>query len=482
MYRPAPARATFRPSQSRLLLTRTVEKAYAAGVGSQSGAAGLRGSERLLAELLNDGEELTRAELARSARLPLSTVTTAATRLLERGVLEEVAQETSAGSGVVPGSGPVPRRGRPAMRLRMKQQPHLTGVVVLTPRTIRVGLVDEGGTIIGGREKPFDWLQCSDVVAECVQQLSAAQLRAGVSTVLSHVVLGRQGPYQRGAGLPLLTSSASAPLSPALARSNALTATGRTSPFSASARTTARARTTDSCATTSTTAAAAASSASPTAPPASAWLFNDVQPALQAAFAIPASVDNDCNLAALGELTFGAARGLQHVIYLKLVTGMGAGVIVNGRIVYGAHGLAGELSHLNVDPGGVLCRCGSRGCLGKVATADQLLDTTRSTFGEDISIYDLLGLAAQGDLGVRRILDDLGRLVGQHLAPVCVMLDPQIIVVDGTLGPAAVPVMEGLREGLRRALPPAMASALRITAGVLGPDAELLGAAHLARS
>ena len=421
-------------------------------VPTSFGVVGLRGSERLLAELLEEGEELTRAELAHSAQLPLSTVNTATARLLGRGVLEEVRPEGPPGAGSGAGPGKVPRRGRPATRLRLKPQTHLTGAVILTPRTIRVGLVHDGGSISGAREDPFDWLQCVDVVAECVQRLSAARTRSGISTPLSHVVLGRQGPYQRGAGLPLLTPRPPAP--PTTANSRTGTATSR----------------------------GTAASAVPVPPPAAAWLFDDVKPALEEAFAVPASVDNECNLAALGELAFGAARGLQHVIYLKLVTGMGAGIIVNGRIVYGAHGLAGELSHLNVDPGGVLCRCGSRGCLGKVATADQLLDSARSTFGEDIGIYDLLGLAAQGDLGVRRILDDLGRLVGQHLAPVCVMLDPQMIIVDGTLGPAAAPVIEGLREGLSRALPPTMATALRITTGVLGADAELLGAAHLARS
>ncbi|MDW6065122.1 ROK family protein [Streptomyces sp. FXJ1.4098] len=152
-------------------------------------------------------------------------------------------------------------------------------------------------------------------------------------------------------------------------------------------------------------------------PPAAAWLFRDVAPDLTRTFEVPATIDNECNLAALGALAFGAARGRRHVIYLKLVTGMGAGLIVNGQLVRGANGLAGELSHLHVDSAGPMCRCGARGCLGVVATTDHVLEAARPLFGPDVNIYDILGLAAQGEATVRRVLDDFGRLVGRHLAP-----------------------------------------------------------------
>ncbi|WP_432570175.1 ROK family protein [Kineococcus sp. SYSU DK005] len=390
-------------------------------MSSASRLTGLRGAERLLADLLATNGPSTRTELARLAELPVSTVTSATGRMLARGDLEEVPQ--------IPGS--LPRRGRPAARLRLSPRAHLTGVVVLTPRTIRTALVGDDGSVAGREEVAFDWLQCSDVVAECIQRLGAARRRSGLDAAIDHVVLGRPGPHQQGVGMPLLTP--------------------HPEPSGAAS------------------------------PPAAAWLLDDVQPALEEAFDAPATVENDANLAALGEAGFGVAAGLQHVVHLKLVTGMGAGVIVNGQLVRGAHGLAGQLSHLTVDLGGPLCACGSRGCLGKVATADQLLDSARSAFGLGIDMFDLLGLSAQGDHGVRRILEDLGELVGRHLAPFCVMLDPQMLVIDGTLGPAAAPVITGLRNGLRRSVPPVMSRSLQITTGTLGTDAELLGAARLTR-
>ncbi|MEV5751792.1 ROK family transcriptional regulator [Actinoallomurus sp. NPDC052308] len=382
-----------------------------------------RGAERSVVELLGRYEALTRAELARLAALPVSTVTGATARLLARGVIEEVP-----GSGHEPARG----RGRPATPLRLVRRASLVGAVVVTHRVVRAALVSTDGRILGRVESSYDWLRCPDIVAETVRLLATAREKAAGSAPIGHVVLGLPVPYRQGAGFsPLeVASSVTRPADDL---------------------------------------------------PISAWLFKDVAPDLTAAFAVPATVDNECNLAALGEVAFGAARGRRHVIYLKLVTGMGAGLVVNGELVHGGNGLAGELSHLHVDPAGPMCRCGARGCLGTVATADHILDAARPLLGADVSIYDVLGLAAQGDPGVRRVLDDLGRMVGRHLAPACVMLNPQMIVVDGTLGPAAAPVIDGLHDGLRRHMPAGAYQALTLTVGRLGGDAELLGAAQIAR-
>ncbi|MEU5026513.1 ROK family transcriptional regulator [Streptomyces milbemycinicus] len=389
----------------------------------QRAPGGPRGAERSVVELLGRREALTRSQLARLAELPLSTVTGATARLLARGLLEEetgsAAQEAR-------------RRGRPAARLRLARHASLVGAVAITHRVARAALVSTDGRILGRVETPYDWLQCPDIVAESARLLARARDDAHSTAPLSGVVLGLPVPYRQGAGLAELKAAPDP--RPA----------GR--------------------------------------PPAAAWLFRDVAPDLTRAFDVPATVDNECNLAALGELAFGAARGRRHVIYLKLVTGMGAGLIVNGQLVRGANGLAGELSHLHVDSAGPMCRCGARGCLGVVATTDHVLEAARPLFGPDVNIYDVLGLAAQGEATVRRVLDDFGRLVGRHLAPACVMLNPELIVVDGTLGPAAAPVMEGLHDGLRRHMPDGAYRALTLTLGRLAENAELLGAAHLARA
>ncbi|MFF0163696.1 ROK family protein [Streptomyces sp. NPDC005263] len=387
------------------------------------GPAGPRGAERSVVELLGRHEALTRSQLARLAQLPLSTVAGATARLLARGLLQEAPG---------PAAKEARGRGRPAARLRLARHATLVGAVVITHRVARAGLVSTEGQVFGRFETPYDWMQCPDIVAESVRLLARARDDARSTAPMSGVVLGLPVPYRQGAGLSML---APAP-----------------DPVPADR------------------------------PPMSAWLFRDVAPDLTRAFGVPASVDNVCNLAALGELAFGAARGRRHVIHLHLVTGMGAGLIVNGQLVRGANGLAGELSHLHVDSVGPMCRCGARGCLGVIATTDHLLEAARPLFGPDVSIYDVLGLAAQGEATVRRVLDDFGRLVGSHLAPACVMLNPEMIVVDGTLGPAAAPVIEGLHDGLRRHMPAGAYRALALTLGRLADDAELLGAAHLAQT
>src|SRR5829696_3096429 len=88
---------------------------------------------------------------------------------------------------------------------------------------------------------------------------------------------------------------------------------------------------------------------------------------------LPVAVDNDANLGALAEMTYGAARGAEDLIYLKIASGVGAGLVLGGRLHHGARGLAGELGHVHVDPAGPVCRCGKRGCLETVAAGQALL-------------------------------------------------------------------------------------------------------------
>ncbi|HEX6391140.1 MAG TPA: ROK family transcriptional regulator, partial [Solirubrobacteraceae bacterium] len=126
-------------------------------------------------------------------------------------------------------------------------------------------------------------------------------------------------------------------------------------------------------------------------------------------------VDNDANLAVLGEARFGAARGAQDVIYVKVSSGIGAGLLLGGRLHRGVSGSAGEFGHVLVDPEGTICRCGNRGCLETVAGSGTVLDLLRRSYGEELTIAEVLARAAAGDAGPRRALLDAGRAVGQAL-------------------------------------------------------------------
>lgn len=194
---------------------------------------------------------------------------------------------------------------------------------------------------------------------------------------------------------------------------------------------------------------------------------------------LPIRVDNDANLGALGELTYGAARGASDVVYLKVASGIGAGLVLDGQLRRGATGIAGELGHVIIDPDGHVCRCGNRGCLETVAAGPALLELLRRAHGGDLSMRDLLEGSAAGDLGCRRVLSDAGRAIGRALADLVNLVNPARVVVGGELSTAGEPLLSGVRESIERFALPAAADAVVVTAGVLGDRAELLGALAL---
>jgi predicted NBD/HSP70 family sugar kinase len=194
---------------------------------------------------------------------------------------------------------------------------------------------------------------------------------------------------------------------------------------------------------------------------------------------LPVEVDNDANLGALAEVMFGAARGADNVVYVKVSSGVGAGLFIGGRIHHGSSGVTGELGHTVVDPTGSLCRCGNRGCLETRAAAPALLEILRPQYGDDLTTEDIVRLANDGDVGCRRVLRDAGQLIGRALADVCNLLNPEVIVVGGELGGSGEPLFTGMREAIERFALPAVATAVDVRAGRLGPRAEVLGAVAL---
>ncbi len=191
------------------------------------------------------------------------------------------------------------------------------------------------------------------------------------------------------------------------------------------------------------------------------------------------SVDNDANLGALAEVSFGAGRGMSDVIYVMVASGVGAGIVLDGRLHRGVTGLAGELGHVRVRAEGAVCRCGNRGCLETVASTDAMLSLLRPADGGGASMGTLTDLLVAGDIGAQRVVNDAGREIGRVVAGLCNVLSPSGVIVGGDLGIVADSLLNGIREALDRyALPPVRA-ALELRAGVLGERAELLGALAL---
>jgi glucokinase-like ROK family protein len=195
---------------------------------------------------------------------------------------------------------------------------------------------------------------------------------------------------------------------------------------------------------------------------------------------LPVVVENDANLGALGEALFGAGRDAQEIVYLKVSSGIGAGMIVGGRIHHGAGGTAGEIGHVLVNEDGHVCRCGNRGCLETVAATRGLLEQLSRTHGTDLTIEDVIGLARGGDPGCRRVIADAGHHIGQAVAMLCNLLNPARIIVGGDLSAAEELLLDPLRGALRRYAIPSAAEDVEISTGSLGEQAEVRGAVALA--
>jgi predicted NBD/HSP70 family sugar kinase len=209
------------------------------------------------------------------------------------------------------------------------------------------------------------------------------------------------------------------------------------------------------------------------------WSGLDARDALAKRLALPVVVDNDANLGARAEAAFGAGRGCSDFVYVKVASGIGAGLFLGGRLHAGASGLAGELGHVQVTTGGAVCRCGNRGCLESEAAVPSLLDLLRPTHGPDLDVAGLVRLVEAGDPGARRVVNDAGRILGRVLADLCNVLDPESIVVGGDLSATAAPLLEGIEDSVRRYTLPGAARSLRVVAGALGMRAEVLGALAL---
>ncbi|NED90430.1 ROK family transcriptional regulator, partial [Streptomyces sp. SID11233] len=139
---------------------------------------------------------------------------------------------------------------------------------------------------------------------------------------------------------------------------------------------------------------------------------------------VPVHVDNDANLGALGELVWGAGRGVRDLAYIKVASGVGAGLVIDGRIYRGPGGTAGEIGHITLDEAGPVCRCGNRGCLETFTAARYVLPLLHSSHGADLTLERMVRLAREGDPGCRRVVGDVGRHIGSGVANLCNLLNP----------------------------------------------------------
>ena len=209
------------------------------------------------------------------------------------------------------------------------------------------------------------------------------------------------------------------------------------------------------------------------------WDTFDVPDHLGTRLGRPVLVDNDVNLMALGEHAV-AYPEVEHLLYIKVATGVGAGIVSGGRLHRGAQGAAGDLGHVAAPNGGdTPCSCGNRGCLEAVASGPAIL---RRLAADGIVVEDLLGLvdlAKKSDVVVAAAVREAGREIGRVLATCVSLLNPSVIVVGGVLSTAADHLLAGIREIVYGRSLPLATGGLQIVASRTGGHAGVIGAATM---
>lgn len=206
---------------------------------------------------------------------------------------------------------------------------------------------------------------------------------------------------------------------------------------------------------------------------------------------LPVKVDNDANVAALGEMWQGGGKGYRDIVMVTLGTGIGGGVIVDGRIIAGAHGLGGEIGHIHIrEDETEFCNCGGRGCLEQVASATGIAREARRAmarrdapssmrrFGDGVTAKDVLDCARAGDPLAMEVMETVWYYLGWVLAQVAMTVDPQMFVIGGGVSKAGEFLLNGLRKYYGKYTPISKNKA-GITLAALGNDAGIYGAARL---
>jgi predicted NBD/HSP70 family sugar kinase len=307
--------------------------------------------------------------------------------------------------------------GRPPTRFRLDPTARIVLAVDLGASHATVGLVDLSGSVLVHRTEPCDIadgpVAVLDHVAALGQELLEAQGRAVAD--VAGVGIGLPGPVEHATGRP-----ANPPIMPG-------------------------------------------------------WHDFDVPAHLGRTFTGPVLVDNDVNLMALGEHVRGSAG--PHLLLVKVATGIGAGIVSDGRLLRGALGSAGDLGHVRVSGApDARCRCGNVGCLEAVAAGPAVAARLREEGLDVSSAQDVVDAVARGEVAALNAIRDAGRSLGEVLATCVNLLNPSVIVVSGTIASAGEYLLAGVREVVyERSLPLATAD-LRIVATGVGDLGGLLGA------
>jgi predicted NBD/HSP70 family sugar kinase len=365
---------------------------------------------------LRDADVASHGELVAATGLDPATVTAVLRQLRADGWVRVADREPP--SEPVPGGAPGGRAGRPPVRLVLDDA---AGVLVgarLEPGTVRLV-----ATTLGGRPRAAWQGAAATDPAGAVRSLED-----GVDALLAEIDAPRTAVRALGVGVPAL-----------VARDGRVV-------FG----------------------------------PNLGWRDVPLRAELALRWSVPVVVDNDTKAAALAERLFGAARGARDFVLVAGHSGIGGAVHLDGRLVRGSGGFAGELGHVTVEPGGRPCACGDRGCL-EAYLAEHAIEAQLRERGVAVRGYEgAAARAAAGDEVALAVLDEVGGRLGRALADVVDLLDPERIVLAGSLALVAPHLMAAVERALAA---PALArhrGRCRVVVSPLGPDAVPMGGAALA--
>jgi glucokinase len=229
-----------------------------------------------------------------------------------------------------------------------------------------------------------------------------------------------------------------------------------------------------------------------------AWRDLPIQELLQSSLDLPVTIENDANAAAWGEFRFGAGVATADMVLVTVGTGIGGGVVTDGVLLHGAFGIAAELGHMRVVPGGIRCGCGNRGCWEQYASGTALVREARELVvsesphaarlrelcGGDVDQltgHDVTKAAAEGDPAAVELLSDLGTWIGEGMASVAAILDPELVVLGGGVAEAGGLLIDPALAAFRRHLTGrGYRPEARFALASLGNSAGMVGVADLA--
>ncbi|MGI5461119.1 ROK family protein [Streptomyces sp. CA-249302] len=206
-----------------------------------------------------------------------------------------------------------------------------------------------------------------------------------------------------------------------------------------------------------------------------AWRDVVVTQTLHEALGVPVHAENDANLAALAEWTWGAGRGAADFLYVMCSAGIGGGLVIDGRIYRGGDGLAGEIGHLVLQPDGPVCFCGSRGCLTTFVSERSILLALAASGNTLTSLRQVIDRARHGDPACRRVLFEAGRHLGRAFANTAKLMAPSVVAIGGVLREAGPLLFDSLVSSVEVQSLKSVSPSIRFVPAALGEDAVLFG-------